>query len=209
MVTPQQIHIIQDLVDDAVHRGARLLTGGKRNNALLSGLFYEPTVLADVTTDMRIAQEEVFGPVMSVFSFSTEEEAISIVNSCNFGLGSCVFTKNDAKGFQIGSQFNCGMMCVNDFATNYLVQSLPFGGVKHSGFGRFAGPEGLQALCLQKSIVVDKVPFIRTTIPTIMQFPIQPASLPFGCSLVSLIYGLSLKQRLSAIFGLIRPNKSP
>jgi len=205
MVTPQQIQIVQDLVDDAVHRGARLLAGGKRNMALPSGLFYEPTILADVTSDMRIAQEEVFGPVMSVFSFSKDEEAIAIVNNCNFGLGSCVFSKSDERGERIGSQFQCGMMCVNDFATNYLVQSLPFGGVKHSGFGRFAGPEGLQALCLQKSIVVDKVPFIRTTIPSIMQFPIQPASLSFGCSLVSLIYGLSLSQRISAIMSLIRP----
>ena len=102
----------------------------------------------------------------------------------------------------MGQQLRCGMTCVNDFATNYLVQSLPFGGVKDSGFGRFAGPEGLRALCLQKSVVLDRVPFIRTTIPRIMQFPIGDGALRFAYGLVGVMYGTSLLERIQSAWRL-------
>ena len=205
MVTPQQLGIIQDLVDDAVKQGARLLAGGKINPNLPNGLFYEPTILADVTPTMRIAQEEVFGPVMSVFKISSEEEAVHVANECQFGLGACVFCKSDTRGAKIGQQLQCGSTCVNDFATTYLVQSLPFGGVKNSGFGRFGGPEGLRDLCLQKSVCYDKVPFVRTEIPGIMQFPIKKESVGFGSSLVGLIYGSGVWVKLNALLGVVKP----
>ena len=205
MVTPQQLGIIQELVDDAVKQGARLLTGGKVNPNLPNGLFYEPTILADVTPKMRIAQEEVFGPVMSVFKIGSEEEAVRVANECQFGLGACVFCKSDTRGAKIGQQLQCGSTCVNDFATTYLVQSLPFGGVKNSGFGRFGGPEGLRDLCLQKSVCYDKVPFVRTEIPGIMQFPIKKESVGFGSSLVGLIYGSGVGMTLRSLMGVIKP----
>jgi acyl-CoA reductase-like NAD-dependent aldehyde dehydrogenase len=204
MVTPMQLDIIQSLIDDAVGKGARLLVGGKRNPNYPDGLFYEPTVLADVTSQMRIAQEEVFGPVMAIFRVCNDEEALHVVNECSFGLGSCVFCRSDARGEKFGQQMRCGMTCVNDFATNYLVQSLPFGGVKDSGFGRFGGREGLRSLCLQKSVVIDRFPFIRTTIPSVMQFPISNIALNFGYSLVGVLYGPTFKHRLRSIWKLIR-----
>jgi len=205
MVTPQQLDIIQDLVDDAVAKGATVRVGGRRNTAHGPGLFYEPTVLVGVTSEMRIAQEEVFGPVMAIFRVTDDDHALRVVNDCDFGLGACVFCKSDARGERLGQRIRSGMTCINDFATNYLVQSLPFGGIKHSGFDRFAGPEGLRALCLQKSVVLDKVPFIRTTIPGILQYPIKPRGFEFGQALVRLIYGSSLSQRLASIFSVINP----
>eukprot|EP00009_Paramoeba_aestuarina_P003916 CAMPEP_0201523432 /NCGR_PEP_ID=MMETSP0161_2-20130828/19839_1 /ASSEMBLY_ACC=CAM_ASM_000251 /TAXON_ID=180227 /ORGANISM="Neoparamoeba aestuarina, Strain SoJaBio B1-5/56/2" /LENGTH=586 /DNA_ID=CAMNT_0047922547 /DNA_START=36 /DNA_END=1796 /DNA_ORIENTATION=+ len=205
MVTPQQLGIVQELVDDAVKRGARLLIGGKVNPNLPNGLFYEPTILADVTPEMRIAQEEVFGPVMSVFKIKGDEEAIHVANGCAFGLGGCVFCKSDTRGAKIGQQLQCGSTCVNDFATTYLVQSLPFGGVKNSGFGKFGGPEGLRDLCLQKSVCYDIVPFVRTEIPGIMQFPIKKESVGFGSSLVGLIYGSGIGMTINSLFGVISP----
>ena len=120
MVTPQQLDIIQSLVNDAVERGAKLLAGGKRNETLPNGLFYLPTVLADVTPDMRIAKEEVFGPVMTIFRVKDAEEALRIVNDSDFGLGSCVFCKSDSRGEQLGQRIRAGMTCVNDFATSLL-----------------------------------------------------------------------------------------
>lgn len=93
-----------------------------------------------------------------------------MVNSSNYGLGSSVFSANQARALALGNRIRAGMTTVNDFGVNYLVQALPFGGVKFSGFDRFAGPEGLRACCLTKSVVVDKFSsFCRTSIPAPLQ----------------------------------------
>jgi hypothetical protein len=157
---------------------------------------------------MKIFNEEVFGPVMTVIKVPSDddEEAIRLVNRCNFGLGSSIFTGNDAEGLAIGRRFRTGMLTVNDFASNYLIQSLPFGGVKESGFGRFAGIEGLRSLCLERSIVVDKFPFlVRTSLPPPMQYPIDVVKgFPFAESLVQLFYNESIVGKMKGIFGLIK-----
>lgn len=90
---------------------------------------------------MKIFNEEVFGPVMTVVKIpgNDDEECIRLVNQCEFGLGSSIFTDDDNVGLAVGRRFRTGMLTVNDYASNYLIQSLPFGGVKKSGFGRFAG----------------------------------------------------------------------
>jgi acyl-CoA reductase-like NAD-dependent aldehyde dehydrogenase len=133
MVMPAQLSIVQALVDDAVQRGARLLAGGKRNAAHPNGLFYEPTILAGVTHEMRIAREEVFGPVMCILRVPGNDDAAAVrmVNDCAYGLGSSVFSGNQKRAIRIAEQLRCGMATVNDFGVNYLVQALPFGGIKH------------------------------------------------------------------------------
>ncbi len=137
MVMPAQLNIIQRLVDDAVKKGARLITGGKRNVDFPNGVFYEPTLLADVTPQMLISKEEVFGPVMCVIKVlnNSDDAAVEAVNASIFGLGSSVFSSNKSRGIAIGKRLRCGMTTINDFGTMYLVQSLPFGGVNESGFG--------------------------------------------------------------------------
>jgi len=150
MTMPNAWVKLEDLVKDAVAKGARLLAGGKRleHPTWTHGFYFAPTVLVDVTTDMKIAQEEVFGPVVVIMRFTTDEEALRIVNCAPYGLGASVFSSNAERAERLVSGIRSGMCNVNDFAVNYLCQSLPFGGVKISGFDRFAGPEGLRGNCL-------------------------------------------------------------
>lgn len=141
MVMDQQCTLIQALVDDAAAKGAKVHCGGKRNTSN-GGQFYEPTLLSGVTTEMRIWREEVFGPIMCIITVpgDSDDTCVQMVNDCAFGLGSSVYSASTSRAMAIGSQFNTGMFTANDFGVNYLIQSLPFGGVKESGFGRFAGP---------------------------------------------------------------------
>ena len=206
MVMDRQIDIIQALVDDAVKKGATVHCGGKRNTTL-NGQFYQPTLISGITSDMRISQEEVFGPIMCVIKVpnDNDDECVRLVNNCDFGLGSSVYSGNQKRGEKIGQRIRSGMFTVNDFGVNYLIQSLPFGGVKESGFGRFAGPEGLQACCLERSMVVDCIPGVQTSIPPPLQYPINKSKgLPFGSSLIQLFYNESLIGKVKGIMGLIR-----
>lgn len=207
LVMDTQLLHIQELVDDAVKCGATLLAGGKRNAALKYGQFYEPTLLTGVTSGMRIFHEEVFGPVMTVVKVPNDDDAtcINIVNDSAFGLNSSVFCGDAARGLAIGRQIRSGMCCVNDFGSNYLVQSLPFGGVKDSGFGRFAGVEGLRALCLERSILTDRIPGVKTSIPNSIDYPInKEKGLPFVDSLIQLFYNESWTAKIKGIIGLIK-----
>eukprot|EP00568_Trieres_chinensis_P012915 CAMPEP_0183294788 /NCGR_PEP_ID=MMETSP0160_2-20130417/2979_1 /TAXON_ID=2839 ORGANISM="Odontella Sinensis, Strain Grunow 1884" /NCGR_SAMPLE_ID=MMETSP0160_2 /ASSEMBLY_ACC=CAM_ASM_000250 /LENGTH=630 /DNA_ID=CAMNT_0025456157 /DNA_START=52 /DNA_END=1944 /DNA_ORIENTATION=- len=206
MIMDGQMDIIQELVDDAVKKGATVQCGGKRNTSL-DGQFYEPTVLSDVTPEMRISREEVFGPVMCICKVpgDDDDECVKLVNACEFGLGSSVYSGSQERGMRIGKRIRSGMFTVNDFGVNYLIQSLPFGGVKESGFARFAGPEGLRGCCLERAMVKDRIPGVRTTIPAPIDYPIDiNKGLPFGMSLINLFYNESLLGKLGAIVGLIK-----
>mmetsp|Transcript_485 Transcript_485/g.943 ORF Transcript_485/g.943 Transcript_485/m.943 type:complete len:654 (-) Transcript_485:108-2069(-) len=206
MVMDAQCTLIQGLVDDAVAKGAKVHCGGIRNSSN-GGQFYTPTVLSGVTPDMRIWKEEVFGPIMCIITVpgDDDETCIQMVNDCSFGLGSSVYSASTSRALKIGSQFNTGMFTANDFGVNYLIQSLPFGGVKESGFGRFAGPEGLRACCLERSIVVDRIPGIRTSIPGPIDYPMNTKQgMGFGKGLIKLFYGDSLWVKVKGIVDLIR-----
>lgn len=206
MIMDQQMDIIQELIDDAVKKGATVHCGGKRN-ATKQGQFYEPTVISGITSDMRINKEEVFGPVMCIVTVPSDDddECVRLVNNCSFGLGSSVYSASQQRGMKIGNQIRSGMFTVNDFGVNYLIQSLPFGGVNESGFGRFAGPEGLRSCCLERSIVKDRIPGVRTTIPPPIDYPIdKDRGFPFSKSLIHLFYDESIGGKIQAIIGLIK-----
>ena len=206
MVMDAQCDLVQGLVDDAVAKGATVHCGGKRNTAN-GGQFYTPTLLSGVTPDMRIWKEEVFGPIMCVIVVpgDNDETCVQMVNDCDFGLGSSVYSASTSRALAIGSQFNTGMFTANDFGVNYLIQSLPFGGVKESGFGRFAGPEGLRACCLERSIVVDRIPGIKTSIPSPIDYPMNTKQgMGFGKGLIKLFYGDSILVKVKGIVDLIR-----
>lgn len=207
LVMESQIQHIQSLVDDAVAKGAKLWTGGKCNSALRPGQFYEPTLLTGVTPAMRIFHEEVFGPVMTVIKVPKDDDrqCIELVNNSDFGLSASVYCRNRSRGLALGRQIRSGMCCVNDFGSNYLVQSLPFGGVKDSGFGRFAGIEGLRALCLERSILTDRIPGVKTSIPNPVDYPIDNnKGIAFTNSLIQLFYNESWIAKLLGIVGLIK-----
>jgi len=179
---------IQRLVDDAVAKGAKLLCGGSRNTDVTHGAFYRPTVLDNVTSDMLVAQEEVFGPVMSIFSFKDDDDLVALANACPFALGSSVFSLNTRRARALTKRIDAGMANINDFGVNYLAQSLPFGGMKQSGYDKFAGVEGLRGCCMVKAVTEDRFPGVRTTIPPPMQYPMKKNAFAFVQELICLFY---------------------
>ena len=155
MTFPPQIEKVERHVRDAVARGARVLTGGRRRPDL-PGLFFEPTVLVDVTHDMEIMRDETFGPVIPIMRIRDEEEAIRLANDSRYGLDASVWTKDRARGARIARRIQSGAVCVNDVMVNFIVTDVPMGGVKESGVGRRHGPEGIRKFCAQQTVVVDR-----------------------------------------------------
>jgi acyl-CoA reductase-like NAD-dependent aldehyde dehydrogenase len=175
MISPASFDRLESLIEDAVRQGARLICGGKRYNHPRHprGHYFTPTLLADVTPSMRIAQTELFAPVFVLMRADSVPHAISIANSTMYALGASVFGYNQKDVAACVSQIKAGMVSVNDFASYYAVQ-LPFGGVKGSGYGRFAGEEGLRAVSNIKAICVDRFPrLMATRIPPRVDYPIH------------------------------------
>jgi succinate-semialdehyde dehydrogenase / glutarate-semialdehyde dehydrogenase len=144
---------VEDLVADAVQHGARVLTGGKRH--ALGGTFYEPTILGDVTTAMRIASEEVFGPVAPLFKFNTEAEAIALANNTEFGLAAYFYANDMARVWRVAEAIQAGMVGVNTGIISTAVA--PFGGVKQSGMGREGSHQGIEEYMDTKYICLGGV----------------------------------------------------
>jgi len=201
MTPPGAIDHIQRLVNDAVAKGAKVICGGKKNEKLQPGQFYVPTILTGVTSEMAIAKEEVFGPVMCIRSWSNKEGLLRNVNNCDYALASSVFSKDANRAAAIGSEIEAGMLNENDFGTNYLCQQLPFGGCKASGFGKFAGPEGLRALCNVKAVTSDRIPFIGTTLPEPFVYPTATNAHKTAENLVQLAYG---KNKVKGLVGVLK-----
>lgn len=147
-----QLDKVAALVDAAKAAGGRVVTGGERAD-LGGGFFYRPTVIADVDNDNPAVANEVFGPVLTVQPFDTEEEAVRLANSTPYGLASGIQTSNLAKAHRVAKKLQAGIVWVNGWAI--LDPAVPFGGVKQSGFGRELGPEQLEAYLRSKSIVIN------------------------------------------------------
>ena len=167
---------LEHLINDALQNGARLLAGGKRfiHPDHPKGHYFTPTFLVDVTPSMAIAQTELFAPVFLLMRAESVDAAISIANSTSYALGSSVYGTNTRDLEHVARKLDAGMVAVNDFAVFYMVQ-LPFGGKKGSGYGRFAGKEGLRGLCNQKSITRDRWSSmgVKTSIPEPMDVPLS------------------------------------
>jgi succinate-semialdehyde dehydrogenase/glutarate-semialdehyde dehydrogenase len=137
-----------ELVDDAVAKGASVLVGGKPVDG--PGWFYEPTVLTDLTDDMRIVMEETFGPVASLYKFATREEAVRIANQTTFGLSSAVWTTDPDEEAYFVRELQAGAVFINGMTVSY--PELPFGGIKNSGFGRELAKEGIREFMNVKTV---------------------------------------------------------
>lgn len=199
ITTSQQIKIIDTLVQDALAKGAKAVVGGAVRE-IGGGTFYPPTILVDVTADMRIAREEIFGPVMMIFRVKDEAEAIAIANSTEFGLHSSVITTDPERGRRIAGQLEAGATCINDFGLCYLNQDLPFGGVKYSGYGRMNGREGLRSYTNAKAVLEDRLPI---SVPPVL-FPVQPQDYDKAKATVRLLFSSSLGDKLRNLLVLIR-----
>ena len=139
LIDMNAVEKVEEHIADAVAKGARVVCGGKRHE--LGGTFFEPTVLADVTSDMAVAREETFGPVAPLFRFSTEEEAIRMANDTEFGLASYFYTRDIGRVWRVAEAVEYGIVGINTGLISTTVA--PFGGMKESGFGREGSKYGV------------------------------------------------------------------
>lgn len=144
---------VEELVADALDKGARIVSGGRRHS--LGGTYYEPTILAGVTPAMRLANEEVFGPVAPVFTFKTEAEAVAMANATEYGLASYFYTENLARSMRVASALEYGMVGINTGLISTEVA--PFGGMKSSGLGREGSKYGIEDYLEIKYICVGGI----------------------------------------------------
>ncbi|MEM9582584.1 MAG: betaine-aldehyde dehydrogenase [Pseudomonadota bacterium] len=154
MVSANQMNIVLGYIDKGVEEGAKLLTGGKM--AQRDGFFIEPTIFTDVTDDMIIAREEIFGPVLSVLDFETEEDVITRANDTEFGLAAGVFTKDLTRAHRVAAAFEAGTCYINTY--NLAPVEAPFGGSKASGVGRENSKEAINHYSQVKSVYVAMGP---------------------------------------------------
>ncbi len=142
---------VAELVDDAIGRGARALVGGHARDG--AGYFFDPTVLTDVPDDASLLREEIFGPVAPVKGFTDEEEAIAAANDTEYGLVAYLYTNDVKRALRVVERLETGMVGLNQGLVSNA--AAPFGGIKHSGFGREGGPEGIEEYLETKYVAVN------------------------------------------------------
>jgi succinate-semialdehyde dehydrogenase/glutarate-semialdehyde dehydrogenase len=178
MSSERQLKIVEEHVEDFRREGAKILTGGKRSESN-DGLFYEPTIIANVRNDMRAMQEETFGPTLPIATFKTEDEAIQLANNSEFGLTASVWTKDLSKGKRIAKKIEAGSVCVNEVLYTHGIGQTPWGGFKNSGRGRTHGFEGLMELVQPQHIHINRfailpnawwMPYSLTAVKTFRDF---------------------------------------
>jgi succinate-semialdehyde dehydrogenase/glutarate-semialdehyde dehydrogenase len=150
LATESGVTDLEEFVADATAKGATVLCGGQRVGS--QGWFYAPTVLADLTSDMRVWMEELFGPVATLFRVSSIDEAIEVANATTFGLGSNAWTNNPEEQQRLVSELDAGAVFINGMTTSY--NELPFGGIKRSGYGRELAALGIREFCNAKTVWV-------------------------------------------------------
>lgn len=152
LIDEQAMKKVERHVQDAVVKGARIATDGKRIAGERTGNFYEPTVLVDTHAEMLVEHEETFGPVLPIHAFASEEEALNKANDSRYGLAAYVYTRDLARAIRVSEKLEYGIVGVNDGVPS-TVQA-PFGGVKESGLGREGGRHGIEEYLELKYISV-------------------------------------------------------
>jgi acyl-CoA reductase-like NAD-dependent aldehyde dehydrogenase len=152
MAGERHLKKVEEYVALASQEGGRVVCGGDRLD-LGGGYYYQPTVIADLPNSSRVVQEEIFGPVLTVQPFDSEDEAVDLANSTPYGLAAGIQTTNVARAHRVAARLQAGIVWVNDWAM--LDPAMPFGGVKASGFGRENGPEALESYTKVKSVLIS------------------------------------------------------
>jgi acyl-CoA reductase-like NAD-dependent aldehyde dehydrogenase len=193
ITSPAQLEIIERQVSDAVHRGAQLRAGGRRNPAF-EGCFFEPTVLTGVDHAMAVMQEETFGPVLPIQVVESDEEAIRLANETPYGLSASVWTRDPQRALELARRIRAGSVVINDCLITYGIAESPFGGMKQSGIGRINGELGLRGFCVAQTVVVDR--FGRKDEP--LWYPYSERKLRTARRLLALLYRSPLGRLLGA-----------
>ena len=159
MTNERQLRIVEDHIKDALDRGARVETGGRRleNTA---GWFHEPTVMTNVDHSMELMRDETFGPVLPIMTFKTDDEAVRLANDSIYGLTAAVFTGDIARGRRLAERIEAGTVMINEVVYTHAIAQTPWGGVKQSGYGRTHGRLGLLELVTPQHIHVNRVPWL-------------------------------------------------
>ena len=155
LIDEAQVAVTERHVADALAKGAKVLTGGKRPSG--PGTFYEPTVLVDVDHSMACMTDETFGPTLPIMKVSSVAEAVRLANDSQYGLSAAVFSRNLDRANDVALQLDCGGVNINDVISNLMCTTAPMGGWKTSGIGaRFGGPEGLRKYCRIETVVAPR-----------------------------------------------------
>jgi acyl-CoA reductase-like NAD-dependent aldehyde dehydrogenase len=160
MIHERQVRIVEAHIQDGKALGARILTGGQPLRELGAN-FYAPTVLADVTHEMRIMREETFGPVLPIMPFDSEDEVIRLANDSEYGLAASIFTRDSDRGERLARRIQAGTVMINDAISCFGISEAPHGGVKASGIGRTHGRFGMEEMVRVKYIDTDQMPLIK------------------------------------------------
>lgn len=160
MIRERQVRTVESHVEDAKQRGARVLAGGTRLPQLGPN-YYAPTVLADVTHQMRIMREETFGPVLPIMACAGDDQAVSMANDSEFGLAASVWTNDRQRGERLARRIHAGTVMVNDVVSCFGISEAPHGGVKASGVGRTHGRFGLDEMVRVKYLDTDRLPRMK------------------------------------------------
>ncbi|HTX31336.1 MAG TPA: aldehyde dehydrogenase family protein [Solirubrobacteraceae bacterium] len=180
---PPQLDIVEDHVQDAVSKGARVLVGGHSRRD--SGRFFEPTVLVDVDHSMKIMREETFGPTLPIMKVGDAEEALRLANDSPYGLQASVWTRDTERGEALARRIQAGVVCINDAQVNYTALNLPMGGWKASGLGTRHGAAGIRKYTKVQSLLVTKLAPKRD----LHMFPYTRVRTQALRGLVKLLYG--------------------
>jgi acyl-CoA reductase-like NAD-dependent aldehyde dehydrogenase len=183
MTFTKQLEVVEEHVRDALAKGARALTGGKRRAG--DGLFYEPTVLVDVDHTMKAMTEETFGPTLPIMKVADAEEALTLANDSPYGLGAAVLSGDRERGEQLARRMQAGAVCVNDALLNYVAVELPMGGWKASGMGTRHGAAGIRKYTKQQSLFISRLHLKRDP----YMFPYKPLVSKAVFRGLRLIYG--------------------
>ena len=196
LIHERQLRTVEDQVSDALARGARLLAGGRRMNELGAN-FYAPTLLADVTQDMRVMQEETFGPVLPIAPFDTDDDAARLANDSEFGLAASVWTTNRKRGEALARRIKAGTVMINDALSGFAIAEAPHGGFKQSGIGRAHGELGMSEMVQIKYVDVDLLPHV----PKVWWYGYGAAFQRQMSAFINMLFASSSRARVKGAFG--------